>query len=930
MMKKLLFILIFLLMSTQAYATLILKADTGVDISVGPFMDISNAVTPETGITLGAADQAELLKPDGAATVDISGRTWAAVTGADGWYDLTLTTADTNTEGPITIVIQDASVCLPVFVKAQVVNANVYDSIYAAATTDYLQVDLLQMGGGAQSATDLKDFADAGYNPATDKIVGVVLTDTATDVTNQVTADTTAISGDATAADNLESACDNYSATRGLTGTAVPAVAADGAGGLPVSDAGGLDLDTILDVAVSTRLAPTVAARTLDVTTGGTAGINWNNLENPTTTVDLSDTSINLCDTVTTNTDLVSAAAVVNEWETQSQADPTGFHVNLLEIGGDNQSQVDLKDFADDGYVPGSNKVQGVVLVDTTTTNTDMVTEPPTVVQNRQEMDSNSTELAKIGTIPALDGGGQTIGAAIAKLADDNGGADYDAGTDSLEMIRNAIVDANPQNHSATANNETTGTLDAGTYVDTATINTTYYQTTPAGAAVGGFGLNVDLTFGIGTGRVPSQVEVTGYFDSGALRTVQVWAYDYNAADWVQLSSSVNDFGNAVANESFQYPVTNNMVQVSDGEVQIRFTSTSINTGDDWYCDYVNVTSVAQEAAGLTADAVQQAVWARDDNGHDEDTLGYNLARVHLVHGDIASATDASQFIIDTGVASNDAYNGMLITMEDKTDNHYELRRIVDYIGATKEVFVDRVFSFTPVASDDFYIMNAAYADVNTTHSSGTAQTANDNGADINAILVDTAEIGAAGIGLTEAGDDGDHLTAINLPNQTMDITGSITGNLIGDVTGNVDGTVTGKTPAEAGDSMNLAADAIKAASYDESTAFPLKADDAGATQIARVGADGDTLETLSDQIDAVPTAAEIWAVNFSELSAGVPDATPSAEAAIMLQYMALRNRGEQVSDEYRIFNDSGVTITECDMSDDGTTFVKDEYRAID
>lgn len=60
----------------------------------------------------------------------------------------------------------------------------------------------------------------------------------------------------------------------------------------------------------------------------------------------------------------------------------------------------------------------------------------PTAIQNRQEMDSNSTELGKIGTIPALDGAGQTIGAAIGKLADDNGGADFDAGTDSLQEIR--------------------------------------------------------------------------------------------------------------------------------------------------------------------------------------------------------------------------------------------------------------------------------------------------------------------------------------------------------------------------------------------------------------------------------------------------------------------------------------------------------------
>lgn len=58
--------------------------------------------------------------------------------------------------------------------------------------------------------------------------------------------DVQAVDGDETAAANLKSACDNYSAARGLTGTALPAAAADAAGGVPVSDAGGLDLDTKL------------------------------------------------------------------------------------------------------------------------------------------------------------------------------------------------------------------------------------------------------------------------------------------------------------------------------------------------------------------------------------------------------------------------------------------------------------------------------------------------------------------------------------------------------------------------------------------------------------------------------------------------------------------------------------------------------------
>jgi hypothetical protein len=43
--------------------------------------------------------------------------------------------------------------------------------------------DLRQMGGVAQSATDLKDFADDGYDPSTNKVQGVVLTDTVTTYT---------------------------------------------------------------------------------------------------------------------------------------------------------------------------------------------------------------------------------------------------------------------------------------------------------------------------------------------------------------------------------------------------------------------------------------------------------------------------------------------------------------------------------------------------------------------------------------------------------------------------------------------------------------------------------------------------------------------------------------------------------------------------
>jgi len=70
-----------------------------------------------------------------------------------------------------------------------------------------------------------------------------------------------------------------------------------------------------------------------------------------------------------------------------------------------------------------------------------------------------------------------------------------------------------------------------------------------------------------------------------------------------------------------------------------------------------------------------------------------------------------------------------------------------------------------------------------------------------------------------------------------------------------------------AGALMGLANDAITSAKFDESTAFPITQADTGSSAVARVGADGDTLESLSDQIDALPSTADINAEVDTALS---------------------------------------------------------------
>lgn len=158
----------------------ILKQSTAIKVRVGPFMDAGDAVTPETGVSLSTADQAELLKANGAATVDISGATWAAVTGADGWYDLSLTASHTDTIGELVVVVQDASVCLPVFARFQVVEESIYDALMGASAA----------GFDANGRVDVGNW------------LGTAVTLSATTAKPQVDVDS--IDDDATAADNLE------------------------------------------------------------------------------------------------------------------------------------------------------------------------------------------------------------------------------------------------------------------------------------------------------------------------------------------------------------------------------------------------------------------------------------------------------------------------------------------------------------------------------------------------------------------------------------------------------------------------------------------------------------------------------------------------------------------------------------------------------
>ncbi len=115
-----------------------LKQSTSIDVRLGPFVDVGDGFTPETGVTIAASDEAEILKANGAATVAMTG-TLAAVSNCDGWYDYTIQTGDVDTVGELVIVMQDDDVYLPVHQRFYVVEEAVYDAMYGASAAGPLQ-----------------------------------------------------------------------------------------------------------------------------------------------------------------------------------------------------------------------------------------------------------------------------------------------------------------------------------------------------------------------------------------------------------------------------------------------------------------------------------------------------------------------------------------------------------------------------------------------------------------------------------------------------------------------------------------------------------------------------------------------------------------------------------------------------------------------
>lgn len=112
-----------------------LKQSTAATLVLGPFVDSTDGFTAETALTIAQADVR--LSKNGGAFAQKNDAT-AATHMENGYYSCPLNATDTNTLGVIDVAVNETG-ALPVFLKAMVVPALVYDSLVAG--TEYLPVD---------------------------------------------------------------------------------------------------------------------------------------------------------------------------------------------------------------------------------------------------------------------------------------------------------------------------------------------------------------------------------------------------------------------------------------------------------------------------------------------------------------------------------------------------------------------------------------------------------------------------------------------------------------------------------------------------------------------------------------------------------------------------------------------------------------------
>ena len=147
-----------------------LKQSTATTLLLGPFVDETDGVTAETGLTINQA--VVLLWKEGGTTLAQKNESTAATHRSNGLYTCPVDTTDTNTLGLLTVSVA-ASGALPVRQDYFVVPAAVYDAV-KGGTGNGLRAEIITISGSTTAADKLEAGALASVVGTVDTTANAV------------------------------------------------------------------------------------------------------------------------------------------------------------------------------------------------------------------------------------------------------------------------------------------------------------------------------------------------------------------------------------------------------------------------------------------------------------------------------------------------------------------------------------------------------------------------------------------------------------------------------------------------------------------------------------------------------------------------------------------------------------------------------------
>jgi len=266
-----------------------------------------------------------------------------------------------------------------------------------------------------------------------------------------------------------------------------------------------------------------------------------------------------------------------------------------------------------------------------------LTTAPPTAAENATAVRSELTvELGLINTnldapVSSIGGGSGGDDAATiytyfvdgtrpnAFKADLTGVAMAGADGDTLKTLSDQIdtiaVSTNAggkASKTADAGAVLTGSNTSGSYLDTTSDDNVFWITAPVSPAVDGFGLSQTLQFDLAMGRVPTQLEIRGYWSGGGGASADVYALNNRTGVYDKLTNSSTNLINRNSETVYAITIPRDYGDDSNGLnniIRIQLRSTSTNTSHRLRIDQALVYHIDEVAAFTSTSPTSEEIW---------------------------------------------------------------------------------------------------------------------------------------------------------------------------------------------------------------------------------------------------------------------------------------------------------------------------------